>query len=94
MCIKSQASATKSCCAEEKSGCCDQKSSCCADQKGCCEPKLDVDACRAAHTKAKKDLAHAENKLALGQMPKRMVEAVRRKEADAKAALDAAVAAA
>ena len=92
-----KASATTSC--SSNGGCGDQKGCCaeqkCAEQKGCCaEPKPDVEACRAAHNKAKKDLAHAENKLGLGQMPKRMVEAVRRKEAEAKAALDAAIAAA
>jgi hypothetical protein len=96
---KATASATKSCCAEEKGCCAEEKATtgCCAEQsKGCCAPeqKPDVEACRAAYTKAKKDLAHAENKHSLGQMPKRMMEAVRRKEVAAKAALDAAVAAA
>lgn len=82
-----------SCCAEKQS-CCAEKKSCCAEKDSCCaEQKLTVDEARKAHTQAKKDLAHAENNHALGKMPKRMVEAVRRKEQVAKAALDAAIAA-
>ena len=44
-----------------------------------------VDA-KAAHIEALQDLAHAENKAALGSMPSRMVDAVRRREREAREA--------
>ena len=47
---------------------------------------------KAAHLEAKKALAHAEAKERDGQMPKRMVASIRRREVAAKEALDAAIA--
>ena len=48
-------------------------------------------AARAAHAEAKKALAHAENMEALGKMPKRLVASIRKREARARDALQAAI---